>query len=385
MKKITKLSMAACLLFSGTTFADTLEEAFSNSKMKGEIKAQYFSVEPVSDGKSDDISVIGGNINVITGSFYGFNAGVTFQTSHVLDISTEGTNDFNKTMDASGSVMSEAYLQYTISNTSLKVGRQYIKTPLVAGSGTRMIKQSFEGITVVNKDLPNTIVSAAYVDKYQDRTNQAGDPGEFDQFEDGAMTLYIKNNSIENLTLQAQYLDVKGKVSANDKDATYLEAGYDFGVANIHAQYFDTTNGSEDGTMFGLKASGNVGMFNLTALYTTTGSDGTVYPGVGSGADNAFTALPLHGGSVTYTKNTDTLVGVIATNIAGVTAVAYYGQVNTDEPTSPLNYEKIDAVGGFLQYAFNKNLSAKVMYESADFDTASNDDNIFRVYTSYKF
>ncbi len=78
------------------------------------------------------------------------------------------------------------------------------------------------------------------------------------------------------------------------------------------------------------------------------------------------------------------MVAVAATRLAGATLVAYYGVVNTDKSVG-IGYEEIKAWGGFVQYAFNKNLSTKVMYESADFDTMKNDDNIFRVYTSYKF
>lgn len=386
MRKITKLSLAAGLLVSSAACADSLSEAFANSKVKGELKAQYFNVKPLTDGKSDSILAVGGNLNIITDSFYGFKGGVTFQTSHIADISTKGANNFANTMDASGSVMSESYLSYAMANTSIKIGRQYIKTPLLAGSGSRMIKQSFEGVTLTNKDLPDTTLMAIYAGKYQDRTDGAGDPGKFtkSKVEDGAYTLHIQNKSVKDLTLSAQYLDVKGNTSASDKDALYLDAEYKMAGIKLAAQYFDTTDSNVDGSMFGLKASGNVGMFNLTGLYTSTGSDGKVYSGVGSGADASFTALPLHAGSVTYTKDTDTIVGVVATKIADVLAVAYYGQVNTDDTT--LAYEQIDAYGGFLQYEYNKNFSAKVMYESADFNKAAlQDDDIIRVYTSYKF
>jgi hypothetical protein len=383
MKKITKLSLIAALTLSSTVYADTLAEAFANSKVKGEIKAQYFNIQSAGmSSDKDNISVVGGNLNLVTGSFKGLKAGVTFQTSHVLDLSTEGTNVFAGTMDASGSVMSEAYLSYTLANTTAKIGRQYITTPLVAGSGSRMIKQSFEGITLVNTDIPNTTVMAAYVDKFQGRTDSNGDVGEFDQFNDGAYTLYAKNTSVKDLTLQAQYLDVKGMTSAADKDVVYVDASYNFGPATVSAQVIDSTDGTTDGRLYGLKASGNVGMFNLTGLYTTTTDDGKVYSGVGGGADSSFTALPVHAGGVTYEAETDTMVGVVATKLAGATLVAYYGVVNTD---NFVPYSKIKAFGGFVQYAFNKNFSTKVMYESADFDTLSEDDNVLRVYTSYKF
>ncbi len=39
----------------------------------------------------------------------------------------------------------------------------------------------------------------------------------FNDFQDGAYTLYVKNTSIKNLTLQAQYLDEDGVTNATDK------------------------------------------------------------------------------------------------------------------------------------------------------------------------
>lgn len=384
MKKITKLSLAACLAFSSSMYADTLEKALSDSKIKGEIKVQYFSVQPVTDGKSDSITAIGGNLNLVTGSFYGLKAGVTFQTSHIPDISVEGANDFKNTMDASGSVMSEAYLSYTMDKTTAKIGRQYISTPLVAGSDSRMIKESFEGATIVNTNLADTTIMAGYISKFQGRTDGAGSPGKFNKYKDGAWTLYVKNNSIEDLTIQAQYLKEKGETANTDMTGQYLDATYKIGGLTVAGQYMGSETNDVNSSLLAAKISGNVGFVNLTGIYSTTGNKGTVDPGIGAGADSSFTTLPLHGGSVTYTNNTDTIVGIAATRIAGATVAAYYGVVNADKKAG-LPYEEIKAHGGFVQYAFNKNFSAKVMYESADFDTMKNDDNILRVYTSYKF
>lgn len=389
MKKITKLSIAACLLLTGSAFADTLEEAFSNSQVKGELKAQYFDKQSPADGKNDNIFVTGGNINIVTGSFYGLNAGVTFQASHVVDRSIEGTvNDFASTMDASGAVMSESYLAYTLNNTTLKVGRQYITTPLVAGSGSRMIKESFEGVTLTNTDLADTTLVAAYVSKFQGRTDGAEKPGEFDKYEDGAYTLYVKNNSIENLTLQGQYLDVDGSTANTDKNALYVDGVYDAGIAKVSLQVIDSKNESNaksDGRLYGAKISGNIAMVNLTGLYTSTTNDGDVFVGAGNGADSGYTALPIHGGSVTYKANTDTMVAVAATQLAGATVVAYIGQVKSPDDNNLGGSDKIDAYGGFVQYAFNKNFSTKVMYENASFSDTLKDSNALRVYTSYKF
>lgn len=386
MKKITRLSLVASLMLSSVAVADSLEEAFAKAKVKGELKAQYFNVKPTADGKSDKIIVVGGNLNLVTGSYNGLSAGLTFQTSHVYDISYSGTNNYAGTMDASGSVMSESYLAYNVAKTNIKVGRQYISTPLVAGSGSRMIKQSFEGITLVNTNLPATTLVAAYVSKFQGRTDNAGAPGKFTSYKDGAYTIYAKNNSVKNLTIQAQYLKENGINSSTDMNGQYLDATYNMNGVVVAAQYMGSKTGSQSrASLMGLKASGNLGMVNLTGIYTSTGSKGTVDPGAGSAADKSFTALPLHGGAVTYFANTDTMVAVAATKISGATVVAYVGQVKSPDNNNAYGAKKIDAVGGFVQYAFNKKASVKVMYESADFNTQKHDDDIFRVYTSYKF
>lgn len=398
MKKIIGLSVIASIAISTSVYADTLQEAFANSKVSGEIKAQYFDKQSPVDGKNDTISVVGGNLNLKTGSYYGFGAGVTFQTSHVLDVDYAGTNDYLGFMDASGSVMSESYLTYTYDKTMLKVGRQYMASPLVASSGSRMLKDSFEAYTLTNTNIPNTTLMASYITKYQNRTDGDGNPGKFVNVEDGAYTIYAKNTSIENLTLQAQYLDVNGETSNADSDALYFDAAYNWNGILFAAQYLKgdvESNANSNGRLLGFKVSGNIGPVNLTGLYTTT-NDKDVYGGVaggvvglGNGADSSFTALPLHGGAVTYAANTDTAVAVAATNIMGVTAVGYYGVVKSDDDNNAGGSDKITAYGGFLEYAFTKNFSAKVMYESADFKGDMNaldyDSNRFRLYTSYKF
>lgn len=385
MKKITSLSLIASISLATTLGADTLADAFAKSKVSGEIKAQYFDKQSPVDGKNDTITVAGGNLGIVTDSFYGFNAGATFQATQTITRDIEATNDFLSTMDASGSVLSESYLAYTLGNTTAKVGRQYINTPLVAGSGSRMIKESFEGAVISNTDIKDTTLVAGYVNKFQGRTDGAKNPGEFEDFEDGAYTLYVKNNSIKDLILQAQYLDVNGTTSATEKDVAYLDGAYDTGFAILSAQVLDSSNGTVDGTMYGLKASGNIAMVNLTGIYTTTTDDGEVYPGAGNGADSAFTALPVHGGLVTYKANTDTMVAVAATQLLGATVVGYIGQVQSPEHNNLGGSDKIDAYGGFVEYPFNKSLSAKVMYENAKFSHTLSDSNELRVYTSYKF
>ena len=386
MKKIAKLSLVAAVAVAGlstSAMADTLADAFANSKVKGEIKSQYFQKETKA-GVESSIWSNGGNLSLTTGSFYGLTAGVTFQTGHVATSDNEAA--YAGDMDASGSVMSEAYLAYTLGNTTAKIGRQYITTPLVAGSGSRMFKQSFEGAVLINTDIPNTVLVAAYVDKFQHRTSTdadatvIGDAPKFRQVADGAYTVYAKNTSIPNLAIQAQYAHIE-EGSANvgeDVKAVYLDADYKLSPVTISAQTFQTDNGAatnSDGKLYGIKVAGNVAGISAVAAYTTTDDEAAVVNGLGSGADKSYTASPIRGGI--YTADTDSYrVGLGYKFAMGLGLNASY--TNWDAAGADDDSE----TNVTASYAFNKNLSTKIMYSK--FDGLAQDYRS-RVYLSYKF
>lgn len=411
MKKISCMSLIASIAITTPLLADDLAESLQKSELKGEIKAAFIDSNFLGAGTSDSVSAIGGSIGVKTGSYYGFKAGVTFQTATVLsdDINNGNTTPFSvngvsKRVDffnAGGSVLSEAYLEYTISNTTLKGGRQFIYTPLVSTglegkSSESIIKDSFEAYTLTNTDLPDTTIVAGYVDKWQPQSNGLGDVGDFNDVEDGAYTLYVKNESIENLTLQAQYLDVEGKTSTGDRDAFYLQADYKLAGHTLSAQYLASTDKSQasnaqDGKIFGLKATGPLGIWKfgyLVAYNSSTDKNAAIYTGAGDGAtDTLFTAMPVHDGGVPARADTDTLVGALVAPVGPATAIAYGGK--SMSKTHVLG--DVTAYGGMAIYPITKNLLLKVNYEHVNTEhiipaiMQKDDTSTTRVYLSYKF
>ncbi len=166
--------------------ADTLADAFKNGKASGILKAWYFdrdtsvankTVYAVADAGKGNASILntGLVLGYVTDSFYGFKLGATMQSNFAPFATDDAKNLYSKDEYGSGAVLSEAYLAYTMKNTNVKVGRQFISTPLIAGSGTRMARESFEGARITNKDLPATTLSAIYVSKFQGRTTKVVD------------------------------------------------------------------------------------------------------------------------------------------------------------------------------------------------------------------
>ena len=151
--KLAKLSLAAMVvagLASSSFAADTLADAFKNGKVSGELRAWYFdregSATAATSSVNSDIFNTGVVLGYVTDSFYGFKLGATFQSNYAAfadgSLTEAGTakSDFKGDEYGSGAVLSEAYVQYSIGKTTAKVGRQFISTPLVNGSGSRMIK-----------------------------------------------------------------------------------------------------------------------------------------------------------------------------------------------------------------------------------------------------
>lgn len=402
MKRITKTSLITALSLTSlvtSMSADNLSDAFTNGKIKGEIKSIYSSSNFLGKSNTDNISTVGGSLGYITSDFYGFSAGATFQASHVIDDRNKN-NVFKNDLDASGAVLSEAYLNYKLSNTSVKAGRQFIYTPLVSSaingrSSESLVKDSFEAYLITNTDIPNTTITAGYVDKYQDKTDGKTNIGKFEDFEDGAYTLYVKNNSIENLELQAQYLNVDAKKANSDRDNVYLQADYKIAAHTLSAQYLlskDESKGSakEDGQLFGVKAKGPLGIDKLgyVVAFSSSTKDGDVNSGIGSGTDDiVFESMPVNGSAVHRRGNTDTLIGGIILPIFDITTVAYGGY-----SWSNGGLGDVSAAGAMAIYPFYKNFLLKANYEHVETENTiaaagivEGNTDVTRVYLSYKF
>ena len=398
MKRITKLSLVTALSLSSlVTIAnanESLADAFTNGKIKGEIKSVYSNSNFLGNSKSDDIATVGGSLGYRTADFYGLTAGATFQASHV--ISEDNNNSvFASDLDASGAVLSEAYLEYKLLNTTAKAGRQFIYTPLVSTaidgkSSESLLKDSFEAYMLTNTDISNTVLVAGYVDKYQAIATN-GDVGSFEQHQDGAYTFYVKNNSIENLELQAQYLKVNAITNNSDMQDLYFQADYKIGNQTVSGQYLSTNNESaDDGELFGLKATGPLGISNLAYIvaFNSSTKDGDVNLGAGAGtSDTAFTAMPVNGGGVPARANTDTLVGGIIVPILDVTTVAYAGN-----SWSNGGLGDVSAVGAMAIYPFYKNFLLKVNYDHVESEhtivpagIVEGNTDVTRAYLTYTF
>ncbi|MDD3343883.1 MAG: OprD family outer membrane porin [Sulfurospirillaceae bacterium] len=389
--KIAKLSLAAIVvagLVSSSFAADTLADAFKNGKLSGEIKTFYFDRD--NGTTSANIVSAGLMLNYVTDSLNGFKVGVTMQTSNSPFATTDAKTVFKNDMYGPGAVLSEAYLEYAFGKTTAKIGRQFISSPLVSNSGSRVVKGSFEGATLINTDLPNTTLGFGYVDKWQARTNQGWAPksadsiADFKQVGDGAYTLFVINKSIPGTMLSAAWAGVKEYSVGEDLDLYRFEATYNGKASNftynLGGQYFitDYSGATADSDGFALKAGVGVSAVDAYVAYSKISNDGKVKYGVGYGADTLYTQSPII--SDNYGAGTEAYAIDIAYKFNADAKIGVDYTATEDVNNVKLSYS---AVYGSYKFAGAlKGLSILAQYEKEGKD--GNQDE-FRFKANYKF
>jgi hypothetical protein len=312
--KLAKLSLAAMVvagLASSSFAADTLADAFKQGSVNGELKAYYFSHDDDSMDRADIFST-GIMLGYKTASFYGFSLGLTAQGSASPFADSDGKAYYNSDMYGSGAVLSESYLAYSAGKTTAMVGRMFLDTPLVSGSGSRIIKEAFEGAAIINTDLPNTTLIAGYVQKWQSRTDGDGNVGKFSRknvstntasvdINDGAYTVAAINKSIPGLTLTGAYAYAEA-FDTVDVNIVYVEAlyegkageiGYTLGVQDYYNAFDNAGTPDDTINLYAVKAGLSFKGINGTVAFSQVSDDAvygnTIASGLGNGADLLYT------------------------------------------------------------------------------------------------
>jgi len=256
-----------------------------------------------------------------------------------------------------------------------------LSTPLIASSGSRIFKESFEAATLTNTDIKDTSISLMYVKKYQGRTDGNEGAPSFDNLGDGVFSIYATNKSIENLSLAAQYVNGKNLLDNNTKDVSiyYLNAEYDFSTFKLGAQYYgsdDNGAANNDGEAYAIKASTKIADISLAASYSDVSEDGGVDAWhLGNGADYIYTWSWYEGSRYSADmKATKLEAGYNFTDNISANIMHISWKTGSSETTRETDY--------MIDYKATKDLSLRLLH--GQFDNSSNEYRS-RVYVSYKF
>ena len=180
LKKPISLALLATGLYVFSTIPAQAENSFSEALIGGKVsfsaRARYESVNQDNVLKNADAFTIRSTLGYETGAFHGFSALV-----EVEDITEIGADHYNSTTngntqysviaDPDNTEILQAYLAYSNWNTKFKYGRQeiaYRASPFHRFIGNvvwRQNHQSYDGFTIKNTSLANTIINYAYINK----------------------------------------------------------------------------------------------------------------------------------------------------------------------------------------------------------------------------
>lgn len=258
--KLTKMSLVAALLIGSSAFA------IENTKVSGDAKLFYSTQDSdgydlFSKGNVGDSGTYGEaalSVGLTTDLTTGISAGATLNAISTLGLYnnlvggtwTGGTEDTFW--------FSEAWLAGTAGNTTAKVGRMQLDTPLVFSETWSVAPNTFEAGVLINTDVPDTTLVGAYVGQSSGAAVLGGGlsnaTSPFASFHQGAYAIGAVNNSFEPLTAQAWYYNANKVLTAywlQADLACQLVEGLSFG-AQYTAQELKAT-GSETQSAYAAK------------------------------------------------------------------------------------------------------------------------------------
>jgi imipenem/basic amino acid-specific outer membrane pore len=369
MKKAVVLSIAAVAALSATS----IDEAFVAGKASGQIRGAYTSTENDVGGNTYG-TALGGILKYESAEWKGLKLGVAAYVSQKIHGATgkEGENLNTELFDMDGksyAYVGEAYLDYTLNDLNLRVGRQQIDTPFADTDDIRMHPNTFEAAIVTYSGIEGTTLVGGVVTRWAGYDSE--DTISKDKFKklggnesNGVAVVGIINESVENLAMQGWYYNIDEVSDAIYADATYAIPFSETMGLELSAQYahFSEEKGSGmDGNVYGIGAAFNVGALTLGATYNKASNDDgkTVSNGFGGGPYmTSMEEWTIDGMNDVKAYQLSAELNMADAGLEGVTLSALYGNFKSDIDGTKVreldliaSLELSEAISGDISYA----------------------------------
>ncbi len=284
---------------------DNFTDAFAEGMIYGRLRSNWFKWDWKDVDTDNKAFGIGGSLIYKSAPLYGISgtAGLYYSDSpfeglreDMADIGTvkAGKDTVSRYMvktqgSYSMAVLAQAYLQYDISKTTIKGGRQIFESFLTKSNDTKMIPNTFEGYSIEMKEIPKTRVRAAYfyAQKLRDHTtfhdvitfkdssgeswnnnddsaihkglSYANFEAAGEDTEHALIVADLRNKSINNLQLDVTYGGVPGVVSSLTGEANYkigLPSGFSLTPGVRYMYQMDDKGGEIGGASLKGKLAG---------------------------------------------------------------------------------------------------------------------------------
>ena len=373
MKHKRIIGLVSLMIITVETYADTLSEALSNTNYEGNVRLGYQSHK--TDHTRDEIA-LGLKLHLETAAYHGVQAGATlFASQGNGKEGFEGVPFFDENND-NYAILGEAYLKGRFSNTTLILGRQSFDTPFADSDDIGMVPNTFEAFTLLNRDMKDTTIFLAQVQKWSGVDSEA--PSRFTKLNDdkGMQVLGVTYEGIDKTTLAGWFYHLENEVKIS-----YLEANYEdetdsfrYGAA-LQFAYQEYDRG-ESSTVYGAAVSLGVKKAGVTTTVAYNKTDGIA-------ADNFFGGGPYftnaehntlreagpNGDIILYTVEWDASV----VKVQGITFITNIDMHQDDSREYDIG----------MQYAYNDRVNLSAIFS----DVEKGDDAFqnLRIFVNYSF
>lgn len=278
---------------------------FSEGILYGRLRSNtfYWDWDNEKPGSTEDNFAwgVGGSLLYSTGYLYGFGATAGLYTTHTIatdntdsdypgkDFGKAGKDTYSRLYGSGANIdmLAIAYLEYKFAKTSFKYGRQIFESTLLRSNDTKMIPNTFQGASVVSKEILGTTLRAAYFDRQKlrdhrefhsviayDGWKQNDDAGVHkglsvanitaagEETHPGMFVATAENQSVPNLKLNLDSMYIDGFVSSLIAEANYKIAFGSGWSLTPGARYFlqmDEGAGAIGGAALSGKLAGDSG------------------------------------------------------------------------------------------------------------------------------
>ena len=300
--------------------------------------------------------------------------------------------------------LGEAWIAGTLGKTTAKVGRMELDTPLAFTETWNIAPNTFEAAVLLNQDIPDTTIVAAWVGKHNGAQEFSGSTlpniglgvlsakAKFHTFAtDGAYAFGVVNNSWKPLTVQAWYYDLQKLAKAYwlqaDLNLNGILAGVQYGNVDLSIANTKVTDGYA--LMLGYEMKD---VFTVKGAYSSVADDGSfnLNNTATGGQSKLYTELwwnfaAGNAGNDTYALTVEGTLATVDLFLGG-----YYVDV---DPVGKIigDNDSITEVTLTAGRDFGPiNTTLALIYDEFDYDTvtpigAIEDSIAFQVYLTYNF
>ena len=420
--KFAKLSIAALAVvgFSSSAVALDMSGVTAKPYVKTKLYYETKSIDAPAGGTDTDFfakdsssgqALVTAGITGSLDSCWGY--GFEYNIADTLGLENNLVSAVRMGADENGDALqtqdwaSQAYVTYSacgtiMSNTTFKIGRQFLDTPLAFTEKWNLTKNSFDAIVAINQDIKNVTLVGAYIGRGNGAKLAVSNGDKFAAYgttvpglttAKGAYAVGALTNLIDGLPINLWYYELPSTATALWADAGYtLKVADDmsFGLGAQYGSIAPAASALDDTSGFGVKIGGKIGMFDVMAAYSSMDDKGTITLGNTATMSNSasgwktklYTQAIYSNAPYVAAPGSDAYKVKASAKVPGIGKFIAQYMVNENSVTPALDVSELNIILATKLAG----IGTKVIYTNKDHDLATEADaQIIRVILSKDF